>query len=65
MIFMNDKFDFLREKIQDLLRIVNELEKQFEGKRKFTLDGRLVGDIGEIIASLHYEIDLDDKSRHH
>lgn len=34
-------------------------------KRKFTIDGRLVGDIGEIIAALEYHIDLDDKSRPH
>lgn len=60
---MNDKYDFLRVKIKELLRIVNELDTHFEGKRRFTLDGRLVGDIGEIIADLHYDIVLDEKSR--
>jgi len=31
--------------------------------RKFTMDGRLVGDLGEVIADLHYDIVLDETSR--
>jgi hypothetical protein len=31
--------------------------------RRFTIDGRLVGDIGEIIAALEYDIALDEKSQ--
>jgi uncharacterized protein DUF6998 len=31
--------------------------------RKFTIDGRLVGDIGEIIAELEYDVALDRISR--
>lgn len=31
--------------------------------RAFTIDGRLVGDIGEVIGSLEYELELDDVSR--
>lgn len=31
--------------------------------RRFTIDGRLVGDIGEIIAAAEFEIELDDVSR--
>ena len=31
--------------------------------RKFTIDGRLVGDIGEIIAERDYKITLDKKSK--
>ncbi|MBE3024828.1 hypothetical protein GQ37_005345 [Janthinobacterium sp. BJB1] len=31
--------------------------------RKFTVDGRLVGDIGEIIAELEYDIILDEVSQ--
>ncbi|MDN2671790.1 hypothetical protein OX459_10350 [Janthinobacterium sp. SUN026] len=31
--------------------------------RKFTVDGRLVGDIGEIIASLEYDVMLDEVSQ--
>jgi hypothetical protein len=31
--------------------------------RAFTIDGRLVGDIGEIIASLEYDLEIDAVSR--
>jgi len=31
--------------------------------RNFTIDGRLVGDIGEVIAEIEYELILDAKSR--
>lgn len=37
--------------------------KQAFPNRKFTIDGRLVGDIGEIIAGLEYDIVLDEASR--
>ena len=31
--------------------------------RKFTIDGRLVGDVGEVIAELEYDITLDEVSK--
>jgi hypothetical protein len=31
--------------------------------RNFTIDGRLVGDIGEVVAGINYELVLDTKSR--
>jgi len=31
--------------------------------RRFTIDGRLVGDIGEVIAALEYDLVLDEVSR--
>jgi predicted ester cyclase len=31
--------------------------------RRFTIDGRLVGDIGEVIAELEYDIKLHDVSQ--
>jgi hypothetical protein len=31
--------------------------------REFTIDGRLVGDIGEVIASLDYDLEIDKVSR--
>jgi len=31
--------------------------------RAFTIDGRLVGDIGEVIAALEYDVELDNVSR--
>ena len=36
---------------------ISELKEMFPGK-EFTIDGRLVGDIGETIASLDYEVEL-------
>lgn len=59
----NDKYKFLKQKIVELLAIVNELHVKFEGRRKFTLDGRLIGDIGEIIADLFYDLEIDKVSR--
>lgn len=41
---------------------ISHLKDSFPG-REFTIDGRLVGDIGEIIAALVYEIDLDEVSQ--
>ncbi len=38
---------------------IDKLKEQFPTKA-FTIDGRLVGDIGEIIASLEYDITLYD-----
>jgi hypothetical protein len=45
--------------VKQLLAIVELLRKSFEKKRKrFTLDGRLVGDIGEILVEEAYDIRL-------
>lgn len=49
--------DGIKDKVQRLIGIVNELEKDFPG-RHFTLDGHLVGSIGEVIASYYYGISL-------
>jgi len=46
--------------IKQLLKIVNNLQKKYKN-RKFTLDGRLVGDLGEIIVQQNYDIQLFDK----
>jgi hypothetical protein len=42
---------------------INGLRDAFDSERQFTIDGRLVGDIGEVIAALEYEIVLDEVSR--
>ena len=52
-----DNCDFIKEKIAELLRIVDELEERFPG-RKFTLDGHLLGSIGEALAEYYYQINL-------
>lgn len=45
------------EKIQRLYQIVSELEDAFPG-RHFTLDGHLVGSIGEVLAAHHFGLCL-------
>ncbi len=54
-----------RNKIPQLLKrlhdIVAELESLFPG-RKFTLDGHLVGSLGEVIAAHDYDLTLLDAS---
>ncbi|OHD54550.1 MAG: hypothetical protein A2Y33_05095 [Spirochaetes bacterium GWF1_51_8] len=50
--------------IQELLSIIEKLKNEFntgrdkEYIRNFTLDGKLVGDIGEVLAEEHYRISL-------
>tara|TARA_B100000378_G_C17977112_1_gene389179 strand:+ start:268 stop:738 length:471 start_codon:yes stop_codon:yes gene_type:complete len=46
--------------VKSLLTIVKELQSNFE-HRKFTLDGRLVGDIGEVIAEKLFDIKLFER----
>jgi hypothetical protein len=45
------------DEITELLQIVDKLHTKYP-HRDFSLDGRLVGDIGEIIAESNYEITL-------
>lgn len=47
----------LSEKVQALYGITQELESAFPG-RKFTLDGHLVGSIGEVLVAEHYKLTL-------
>ena len=57
--------------IQDLFRTVCELESRYPG-RKFSIDGHLLGSIGEVIAAEYYGLTLlpnsserhDAKDRH-
>lgn len=53
----------LQTALELLFQGVEQLQGVFAtSKRKFTLDGRLVGDIGEVIAALVYDLDLDSVS---
>ncbi len=45
----------IKTHIKSLLNIVSELQKLYPQKR-FTLDGRHVGDIGEVLAEGNYLI---------
>lgn len=50
------ELEFLNTEIKKLQTIVKNLENKFD--RKFTLDGHLVGSIGEVYAKLRYGIEL-------
>ena len=57
IIYTAEKMDGIKDKVQQLIGIVKELEADFPG-RHFTLDGHLVGSIGEVMASYYYGIEL-------
>lgn len=57
IVYTKDKMDSVKTKVQKLISIVKELEKDFPG-RHFTLDGHLVGSIGEVMAAYYYGIEL-------
>lgn len=48
---------YVPELVRRLYALVAELEEHFPG-RPFTLDGHLVGSIGEVIAAHQYELTL-------
>jgi hypothetical protein len=50
------------KEIQQLLDITASLKEQYEGKLDFSLDGRLVGDIGEALVSKLFDIELYGKN---
>lgn len=54
----------IADAIQQLLDIVQDLRKLYPSKR-FTLDGRLVGDLGEVIAEIAYDIKLHENLQKH
>ncbi len=47
----------ISNKIKELYKITNELESHYSG-RKFTIDGHLVGSIGEVIVAENYDLEL-------
>lgn len=57
IVYTKEKMDGIKAKIQNLISIVKELEADFPG-RHFTLDGHLVGSIGEVMAAYYYGIEL-------
>lgn len=57
IVYTKEKMDAIKEKIQKLISIVKELETDFPG-RHFSLDGHLVGSIGEVMAAYYYGIEL-------
>ena len=53
----SNSIDQLPEIIKSLYRIVGRLDQLFPGRR-FTLDGHLVGSIGEVLAAHYYGLEL-------
>ena len=57
IVYSSEKMSLIRDKVQKMIEIVAELETEFPG-RHFTLDGHLVGSIGEVMAAYYYGIEL-------
>ena len=55
----------IKSYVKQLVKIVTQMQKNYPEK-KFTLDGWLVGDIGEILAAEKYLIELNEGlTKHH
>ena len=50
-----DEMTIIREEVHSLIKIVRDLEQAFPG-RHFTLDGHLLGSLGEVLAVYYYGI---------
>lgn len=57
IVYTQEKMDNVKLQVQKLIDIVRQLEQDFPG-RHFTLDGHLVGSIGEVMAAYYYGIEL-------
>ena len=55
--YTDEKMNMIKQLVQRLVEIVAQLEAEFPG-RHFTLDGHLVGSIGEVMAAYYYGIEL-------
>ena len=57
------KWDEAATYLDDLYAASEGLERLFPG-RKFTLDGHLVGSVGEVVAAYMFDLDLNAASTH-
>lgn len=57
--------DDFKKGLQLIFDGIECLQAGCDHRRKFTIDGKLVGDIGEIIAEREFAIELDEVSRAH
>lgn len=55
--YKQEKMERVKEQVQKMIQIVKELEADFPG-RHFTLDGHLVGSIGEVMSAYYYGVEL-------
>jgi len=49
----------IEQALTQIFQAIDELRTEFDNKRQFTLDGRIVGDIGEILAEIDYDLIID------
>lgn len=49
----------IRKALRNIFRGIRDLQR-LHPNRQFTIDGRLVGDIGEMMAELHFALALDE-----
>jgi Family of unknown function (DUF6998) len=60
----DDKFDLLAKLIQKLYEVTDTLNAEFSSAgRRFTLDGHLLGSIGEVLAAFSFDLCLDPPSK--
>lgn len=59
--YSKEMIEGAKDKVKQLIDIVHNLEDMFKG-RHFTLDGHLVGSIGEVMAAYYYGISLYEAS---
>src|SRR5436190_19759510 len=52
----------INEALKLIFEAIERLKRAFPN-RSFTIDGRLVGDVGEVIAALEYDVVLHDVSQ--
>lgn len=57
IVYNQESMILIKEKIQTMVGIVSELEAAFPG-RSFSLDGHLIGSIGEVMAAYYYGVQL-------
>lgn len=62
-IVIMTKHKTIRDSLKLIFQGIEGLKEGFENRRQFTIDGRLVGDIGEVIAELEYDITIDKISQ--
>jgi hypothetical protein len=61
---LGDAMSTIQDAVKQLLQIVEQLRRTYP-KKRFTLDGRLIGDLGETLAEGEYEIEIYDSQRPH
>ena len=54
--------DALANGLHQIFSGIDDLKQAFP-RREFTIDGRLVGDVGEVLAALEYDLELNERSQ--